>query len=94
MTKRGRPVGLLANPDAFADLLDGRSQKWLAEAAGMSPSHLNEMLAGSKGATPELAHRIAAVFGPSKRAGTLFPELAEFRAEVRVFTASGLADAA
>lgn len=94
MPKRGRPAGLLANPDAFAEALDGRPQKWLADQCGMSVSHLSEMIAGSKGATPEMAERIAATFGPTKRAGTLFPELAEFRTSVRVFTACGAKAAA
>jgi transcriptional regulator with XRE-family HTH domain len=87
MTKRGRRPGLLANPDAFADSLDGRSQRWVANEAGMSVSHLSELLSGSKGATPELAERLAAVL--KARPGTLFPQLVQFRTEVKVFTASG-----
>ena len=87
-TKRGRPAGLQANPDAFADVLAGRSQKWVADKAGVSVSHLSEMLGGTKGATPELAERLAEVLGC--RVGTLFPQRAEFRTIVKVFTVSGV----
>lgn len=92
MKKRGRPLGLVANPDAFLDALDGRSQRWLAERTEMSVSHLCEVLAGRKGVTPEHAVRIAQTLG--KRPGTLFPQLAEFRIESRVFSVSGLNEAA
>ena len=85
--KRGRPAGLQANPDAFTDMLAGRSQKWLSEKSGVSPSHLNEMLSGRKGAAPEAAAELAAALGC--RIGTLFPQRAEFRTTVRVFTISG-----
>lgn len=88
MKKRGRPLGLVANPDAFLDALDGRSQRWLAEKAEMSVSHLCEVLAGRKGVTPEHAERIAQTLG--KRPGTLFPQLATFRVEAKVFSVSGL----
>lgn len=91
-TKRGRPAGLLANPDAFTDLLQGRSQKWAAEQAGLSVSHLSEMLSGSKGAAPEAAERLARALGC--RPGTLFPQLATFRTEVRVFSVAGADQAA
>ena len=87
MNRRGRPAGLQANPDAFADSLNGNSQRWLATQAGVSVSHLSEMLAGSKGATVEVAEKLAATLGC--RPGTLFPELAKFRTAVKVFTTSG-----
>lgn len=77
----------MANPDAFADALDGRPQKWAAEKAGMSVSHMSEVASGRKGATPEVARHLAEVLGC--RAGTLFPQLANFRTEVRVFTVAG-----
>lgn len=92
MKQRGRPAGLLANPDAFADCLDGRPQRWLADQVGMSVSHLSEMIGGSKGATADVALRLADAL--KKRPGTLFPELAEFRTEAKVFVTCGAPKAA
>lgn len=90
--RRGRPSGLAANPDAFADALEARpegeqSQRWLATKGGMSVSHLNEILAGRKGVAPAQAEILAGILG--KRVGTLFPQLATFKVEARVFTVSG-----
>lgn len=90
MTKQGRPAGLLANPDAFADSLDGRSQRWLADEAGMSVSFLSELLSGRKGVSEETARKIAAIL--RKRPGTLFPQLAAFKVEARVFTITGFGE--
>lgn len=90
MTKQGRPAGLLANPDAFADSLDGRPQRWLADECGISVSFLSELLSGRKGTSEEQARNLAAVL--KKRPGTLFPELAAFRVEARVFTISGFGE--
>lgn len=87
MTKQGRPPGLLGNPDAFADSLEGRPQRWLAEQAGMSVSHLSDIMNGHKGTTPEQARKLADIL--KKRPGTLFPQLAAFRVEARVFTVTG-----
>jgi len=86
MKKRGRPLGLVANPDAFADAMDGRSQRWLAHESSMSVSHLNEVLAGRKGVQHDQAVRLAGLLG--RRPGTLFPQLATFRIESKVFTIS------
>ena len=83
---------MLANPDAFADNLEGRPQRWLADQVGMSVSHLSEMIGGSKGATPDVANRCAEAL--KCRPGTLFPELAKFRSEVKVFVTSGVGEAA
>lgn len=85
--RRGRPSGLVANPDAFADVLGDKSQRWLATAVPMSPSHLNEILAGRKGVTEDVATKMAVVLGC--RIGTLFPQRATFRVEAKVFTVSG-----
>lgn len=87
MTKRkGRPSGYTLNPDAFMVMLAGRSQAAIAAAANLSASHLSEMLAGSKGATADVAHRLAAAVGQPDRPGALFPEMVQFRIEYRVFT--------
>lgn len=82
--RRGRPSGYTLNPDAFADALAGQSQARIAALAELSPSHLSEMLAGTKGATPDVANRLSLSLG--KRPGTLFPELVTFRVEYRTFT--------
>lgn len=82
---RGRKPGLLLNPDAFADSVDGRSQAYIANAAGLSTAHLSEMLSGRKAATDEVAVRLAAAL--DKRVGTLFPERAQFRTQIRHFVA-------
>lgn len=86
--RRGRPSGLAINPDAWADNIGTRSQAAVGKAAGLSPAHLSEMLAGTKGATPEVAARLAEQLGC--RAGTLFPQLVEFRVQVKHFTISQL----
>lgn len=85
--RRGRPAGLAANPDAFADALEGRSQRWLAGESAMSVSHLNEILSGRKGVTRGQAEALATVL--RKRPGTLFPQLVAFKVEARVFTVAG-----
>lgn len=89
---RGRPPGLLANPDAFADGLDSRPQRWLADKADMSVSHLNEIISGKKGVQEDQARKIAEIIG--MRPGTLFPQLAIFRVEARVFVVSAAGEAA
>lgn len=53
----------------------------------MSVSHLSEVLSGRKGITDEQARKLAEVL--KKRPGTLFPQLAAFRVEARVFTVTG-----
>ena len=92
MKKRGRPLGLVANPDAFADAMEGRSQRWLAQESEMSVSHLNEVLAGRKGVQHDQALRLAGLL--HRRPGTLFPQLATFRVESKVFTISAHDDMA
>jgi hypothetical protein len=86
--RRGRPAGLAANPDAFADALGERSQRWLAAESEMSVSHLSEILAGRKGVTEPQARHLADILG--KRPGTLFPQLVTFKVEVRSFTVNGV----
>ena len=93
-SRRGRPAGYTLNPDAFADHVGDRSQASVAAAAGLSASHLSEMLAGNKGATSEITARLANSL--SVRPGTLFPELVRFRLCEREFVvpARGTEDAA
>lgn len=86
--RRGRPSGYSINPDAWADHIGTHSQAAVAREAGLSPAHLSEMLAGTKGATPEVAERLALHLGC--RPGTLFPQLVEFRVQVKHFTISQL----
>lgn len=83
--RRGRPAGLLINPEAVRHALDGRPQSWLATRAEVSTAHLSEMMCGAKGATPEVADRLAAALDVP--AGMLFPELVQFSTTVRHFTA-------
>lgn len=90
--KRGRPAGLLLNHESVRFALGTRPQSWLASEAGISTAHLSEMLAGTKGATPEVAERIVKVLGAPK--GMLFPESLEFRVAVRHFVASAVEAAA
>lgn len=79
----GRPPGYIANGDAFRDALAGRPQTWLAGQVPISASYLNELIAGRKGARHDHALAISAALGV--RPGTLFPQLADFRAEIRMF---------
>ena len=82
---RGRPVGLLINPDAARHVLGDRPQSWWASAAKIAPGNLSEVLTGQKGVTTSVAHRLAgAVDVP---VGLLFPELVEFSTTIRHFTA-------
>lgn len=91
----GRPSGLLMNPKAGAALLGRRPQSWLAKKAMVSPAHLSGLMAGTKGATPDVADRIAAALseahGYEIDPAALFPELCEFRTSVRHFVASAVA---
>lgn len=90
--RRGRPAGYIINPDAIEDLLGDRSRAAIARDCEVSPAHFSEMLAGTKGATEDVALRIAAVLGV--RPGHLFPQLAKFRVQVRQFTVDRLTDEA
>ena len=83
--RRGRPAGLLLNPDAARFALGTRSQSWLAATAELSTAHLSEMMAGTKGATPAIAERIAVALDVP--VGMLFPELVQFSTTIRHFTA-------
>ena len=91
-TKRGRPAGLLLNPDAARFALGTRAQSWWANQSEISTAHLSEMMGGTKGATPEAAARLADALGVPL--GMLFPELVQFTTTVRHFTAPKIADAA
>lgn len=88
-TRRGRPAGLLINPDAAEALLGSRSQASWAASAAVSTAHLSEILAGRKGATPEMAARLAEALGVKQ--GAIFPELVQFRTEIRHFVAPAVA---
>lgn len=70
--------GLVANPYAFSALLGERSQYSVAKQAGISRSHLSEVIAGHKGANEDQARRIADAMDVPVEA--LFPELAGFMA--------------
>jgi transcriptional regulator with XRE-family HTH domain len=82
---RGRRPGLLINPDSVQFALGDRPQTWLAAAAQSSPAHLSEILCGKKAVTEEVAGRLAAAL--ECPVGMLFPELVQFRTQVRHFTA-------
>lgn len=84
-TKRGRPAGLLLNPDAARHALGSRPQSWLAVEAQLSTGHLSAMFAGSKACTTDVAERLARALGCP--VGMLFPELAQFSTTIRHFTA-------
>jgi transcriptional regulator with XRE-family HTH domain len=76
----GRPRGLTLNPSAFDDLRRqrGLTQLAVAQQAEISAPHLNEMVRGGKGATADVAERVASVLGVA--VATLFPESGAFRA--------------
>lgn len=90
--KRGRPAGLLINPDAARHVLGDRPQSWWATQAGMSTAHLSEIIKGTKGAAPEVAQRLADAVGVS--AGVIFPELVQFSTQVRHFVAPRIGEVA
>ena len=90
--KRGRPAGLLINPDAARHILGHRPQSWWATQAEVSTAHLSEMMKGTKGATPDAAERLAAALDVTP--GVLFPELVQFSTTIRHFTAPRVEDAA
>lgn len=87
MAKQGRPPGLLLNHAAVRHLLDGRSQSWLSKQSGISTAHLSEMMSGTKAATVDVAERLSTALGVEP--AVVFPELVEFRTQVRHFTAPG-----
>lgn len=88
-TSQGRPAGLLCNPEAVRFVLAGKSQAWLAKASGVSPGGLSEIIAGSKGCTRDTADLIAGALDVP--VSVLFPQLAEFRVQVRYFDAPKVA---
>jgi len=77
------------NPKAALAILGDRPQSWWAIQAGVSQAHLSEMLSGTKGATPDVVDRLAGALAVDP--GALFPELVEFRTQVRHFVASAVA---
>lgn len=90
--KVGRPAGLLMNPCTARLLLGKRPQSQWAAEAGVSTAHLSEMVSGAKGATVDVARRLAdALNDDPNTLGALFPEYAEFRTTIRHFTASAVA---
>lgn len=88
-SRTGRPPGLLMNPKAALAILGDRSQSWWADQAAVSNAHLSEMLSGNKGVAPEVVERLADALGVDP--GAIFPELCEFRTQVRIFVASAVA---
>jgi hypothetical protein len=86
--RTGRPAGLLINPAAVRHLLGpDKPQMSLMGAARVSAPVLSELLAGKRGATRATADRIAKALNCDT--AVIFPELVEFQATVRVFTARG-----
>lgn len=84
----------MINPASFHYAANGTSQSRVAQAGDLSPAHLSEMLAGTKGATLDVAERLAAALTelqPDDRepvpAEMLFPELVRHRVLVRHFVA-------
>lgn len=82
---RGRPVGLLINPDAARYVLGNRSQSWWAIEANVSTAHLSEILKGTKGVAEDVAERLANTL--TVPIGVLFPETVQFSTQVRHFSA-------
>jgi transcriptional regulator with XRE-family HTH domain len=83
--QRGRPVGLLINPEAARYVLGDRTQASIARQSGVSAPHLSEILSGSKGANRDTAEKIADAL--DVHPGVLFPELVQFTTAIRYFTA-------
>lgn len=73
--RRGRPAGRLIHAEGFEALLKakGFGKKACAEACGVSPGYLSDLLAHRCGATPKLVERLAAVLGVAPAA--IFPEV-------------------
>lgn len=86
---KGRPVGLLINPEAARFVLADRSQSSWAKSAQVSTAHLSEILKGSKGVAADVADRLAVAL--EVPAGVIFPELVQFRTQVRHFEAPKVA---
>lgn len=85
--KRGRPSGLLLNPQALDHVLGERTRAEIATSARISAPVLSELTAGNRGASIAIAERLAAALGCSP--GVLFPEMVGFTTTVRYFTANG-----
>lgn len=84
MTKQGRPRAININPTSVTDLLEAArraervgptTQAELAQAAGITPGHLTDMLRRGKGARREVIDRMAAAFGVQP--ATIAPALME-----------------
>lgn len=77
MAKRGRPRGLNVNPAAVEDLLDKAcvSKATLAQAAGITPSHLSDVLHRQKGASVDMVRSMATAL--RCRPETIAPELTQ-----------------
>lgn len=80
-----RPSGKALNPDAFRDILEGLPESptaaAIANAAGISPSTLSELLAGTTRASDRTATELALAM--RCRRATLFPEYVNFGARPR-----------
>jgi CTP:molybdopterin cytidylyltransferase MocA len=85
--RRGRPAGLLLNPQAVLHLLGDRPQVELVAAARLIAPVLSELMSGQRGASLAIATRLAAAL--ECEPGVIFPEMVGFTTTVRYFTANG-----
>ena len=76
----GRPSGKALNPQAFLDLFERldppMTRADVAEAVGVSPGYLSDLVKGKVFASDTKAHNLAAVL--RCRRETLFPEYTQF----------------
>ena len=73
--QRGRPAGYMLHTEAFEALIAGKFlKKAVAEAAGIAPGYLADLLAHRGGASREVVDALADAL--SVTPGAIFPELA------------------
>lgn len=85
--RRGRPAGLLLNPQAFEYVLGERTRAEIAATARIGAPVLSELTSGTRGASRAVIDRLAAALGCEP--GVLFPEMVGFTTTVRYFTVNG-----
>ena len=76
----GRPTGKSLNPVAFVDLHEKLfpplTRAEIAEAAGISPGALSDLMTAKSFASDKVAHELARVLNCKRE--TLFPEYVQF----------------